>query len=68
MKARKPTRREKQLISKYRLNSTNWLVSKSSKDMLVLIHRHTAAQRVIPEGVKYSGKTIRFRNSNSYHN
>lgn len=51
MHKRKPTRREKILISNYGLQPNNWLVAQSGKDKLVLVHRHTDRPRVIPEGV-----------------
>ncbi|MHC1722773.1 MAG: hypothetical protein AB9836_06160 [Aminipila sp.] len=52
MHSRKPTRREKVLISSYGLQPLNWLVSKTSKDKLILVHRHTNRERVIPEGIR----------------
>ena len=52
MHGRKPTRREKQLIAKYKLQPKNWLVTKSLVDKLVIQHRHTGKARLIPEGVK----------------
>jgi len=51
MHKRKPTRKEKQLITKYRLQPDNWLVASSLKDKLVLVHKHTDHERVIPEGI-----------------
>ncbi|MHC1723958.1 MAG: hypothetical protein AB9836_12230 [Aminipila sp.] len=51
MRARKPTRREKILISKYGLQPLNWLVAQSGKDKLVLRHKHTDRERIVLEGV-----------------
>lgn len=45
---KRPTRREKEVISKYRLNPENWLVSKKNDGMLTLIHRYTNSVRSIP--------------------
>ncbi|WP_407649682.1 DUF6906 family protein [Thermaerobacillus caldiproteolyticus] len=45
---KRPTRREKELIEKYRLNPSNWLVSKRNGGMLTLVHRYTNSVRQIP--------------------
>lgn len=45
---KRPTRREKEIISKYHLNPHNWLVSKRNGDMLTLVHRYTNSIRKIP--------------------
>lgn len=44
---RRPTRRQKETIKKFRLNSDNWLVQKSPPGELHLIHRFTSSKRVI---------------------
>lgn len=44
---RKPTRRQKEVIRKYRLNCDNWLVQKSPPGELHLIHRLTSSKRIV---------------------
>ncbi len=34
----------------------NWLVAKTGKGKLVLVHRHTDKERVTPEGSKFEGE------------
>lgn len=45
---KRPTRKEKEIMSKFRLNPSNWLVSKRNGGMLTLVHRHTNTVRQIP--------------------
>lgn len=49
MRVRKPTRVQKQLITKLRLNADNWLVGKNTADGLCIIHRYTGTQKIIPK-------------------
>jgi hypothetical protein len=49
---KKPTRREKELLAKNRLNPNNWLVSKRNDGMLMLIHRYTNSVRKIPNEMR----------------
>ncbi|MFR1804774.1 MAG: DUF6906 family protein, partial [Faecalispora jeddahensis] len=38
---KRPTRKQKILISNLRLNPANWLILSEDKGFLVLVHRHT---------------------------
>lgn len=51
MQAKKPTRVQKQLITKLRLNADNWLVGKNTAEGLCIIHRHTGTKKIIPKGL-----------------
>jgi len=45
---RKPTRKQKELLKKLRLNPANWLVcSKQVPGKLVIVHRYTGHTREI---------------------
>lgn len=46
-RGKKPTRKQKELIKKNRLNTDNWLVIKSPPGELHIIHRYTSTKRVI---------------------
>lgn len=46
-RGKKPTRKQKELIKKNRLNTDNWLVVKSPPGELHIIHRLTSSKRVI---------------------
>ncbi|WP_420314509.1 DUF6906 family protein [Anaerovorax odorimutans] len=48
--AKKPTRRQKMLIKKWRLNPKNWLVLESTKDYTKIVHRYTDTVKTIKEG------------------
>jgi hypothetical protein len=44
---RKPTRKQKELLKKYKLNPNNWLVFKNPTGKLHIMHRITRSKRVI---------------------
>ncbi len=46
---KKPTRRQKIIISSKRLNPKNWLVLQDKPDELVVLHRHSIHPRKIPK-------------------
>lgn len=35
-----PTRQQKKLLTKWKLNPSDWLVERETEDRIVLIHRH----------------------------
>ncbi len=37
----RPTRAQKNLIKKWRLNPADWLVSKDTPEEMVIVHRHS---------------------------
>jgi len=45
--AKTPTRRQRQVIKKYRLNSNNWLIQKNPPGELHIVHRISGSKRVI---------------------
>ena len=48
--AKRLTRAHKILLTKYRLNSDNWLYERETPDRLVLVHRYTGEVRWIDKG------------------
>lgn len=48
---KRPTRRQKILLKKWRLNPANWLVTTCTNEYMVVVHRHTDTVRRIPEGI-----------------
>ena len=52
----KPTREQRKLMQKWKLNSNDWLVERETLSQLVLIHRHFDNKtKVIPKGVREDG-------------
>jgi len=49
--AKKPTRKQKELIERWRLNPDNWLVTRNLLHLgeLHVEHRHTGRERVIKD-------------------
>lgn len=45
--ARRPTRRQKEIIKGKNLNLANWLVVEQTKEQLTIMHRHTGKLREI---------------------
>lgn len=45
---KKPTRKEMAVIASYRLDPSNWLVSKRNNGMYTILHRLTGNVRQIP--------------------
>ena len=51
MQTKKPTRKQKQLLTRLRLNADNWLVGKETAEGLCIVHRYSGKTRVIPRGL-----------------
>ena len=50
---KKPTREQRKLLQKWKLDPMDWLVVKDTPYEMVLIHRHSdRTMRVIPKEVK----------------
>lgn len=53
---RKPTREQRKLMEKWKVNTMDWLVERETNNELVLRHRHFDKTKVIPKGVREDGK------------
>lgn len=42
-----PTRRQREVIERYRLNSSNWLIRKNPPGEMHLIHKLTGRKRIL---------------------
>ena len=51
--AKTPTRRQRQIIQKRRLNSNNWLIQKNPPGELYIIHRVSGTKKLIKYSTKY---------------
>ena len=52
----KPTREQRKLLQKWKLNTYDWLVERETSTELVLIHRHSdKTKRIVPKGVRDDG-------------
>lgn len=49
-----PTRRQRSVIERYRLNSNNWLIQKNPPGELHLVHKVTGRKKVI----RYAGQGV----------
>lgn len=53
----KPTREQRKLLDKWKVNTMDWLVERETSTELVLIHRHFENKtKVIPKGVRENGR------------
>lgn len=52
---KKPTREQRKLMEKWRVNSQDWLVERETTNELVLINRHFDNKKIIPKGVREDG-------------
>ena len=53
---KKPTREQRKLMEKWRMNTQDWLVERETLSELVLIHRHfDNTKKIIPKGVREDG-------------
>lgn len=52
---RRPTREQRKLMQKWKMNSEDWLVERETPHELVLIHRHFDKTKIIPKGVRDDG-------------
>jgi hypothetical protein len=53
---KKPTREQRKLLTKWKLDSRDWLVERETNTELVLRHRHFDNRtKIIPKGVREDG-------------
>lgn len=52
---KKPTREQRKLMDKWKVNTYDWLVERETLSELVLIHRHFDTKKIIPKGVRDNG-------------
>ena len=52
---KKPTREQRKLLQKWKVNAQDWLVSKDTPTEMVLVHRHFDRTKIIPKGVRDDG-------------
>ena len=52
----KPTRQQRKLMEKWKVNTQDWLVERETQDELVLRHRHFDKTKIIPKGVREDGR------------
>ena len=54
---KKPTREQRKLMEKWKLNSEDWLVVKDEPSQMTLVHRHFDDKiKIIPKGVREDGR------------
>ncbi len=54
---KKPTREQRKLMEKWRVNTQDWLVERETLSELVLVHRHfDNTKKIIPKGVRENGR------------
>lgn len=52
----KPTRTQRKLMEKWKVNTQDWLVERETLSQLVLVHRHfDNTKKTIPKGVREDG-------------
>ena len=51
----KPTREQRKLMTKCKVNTQDWLVERETLSELVLVHRHFDKTKIIPKGVRENG-------------
>ena len=53
---KKPTREQRKLLMKWKVNTYDWLVERETSTELVLVHRHfDHTKKIIPKGVREDG-------------
>jgi hypothetical protein len=53
----KPTRQQRLLMQKWKVNAQDWLVERETNTQMVLIHRHFDNKiKIIPKGVREDGR------------
>ena len=53
---KRPTREQRKLLQKWKLDTNNWLVVKDTPTEMHLVHRHfDKTKKIIPKGVKEFG-------------
>ena len=54
---KKPTREQRKLMEKWKVNAQDWLVERETNTELVLLHRHFDGKtKIIPKGVREDGR------------
>ena len=54
-----PTREQKKLMVKWRLDPTMWLVVKDTPERMELVHRHfDTTKKIIPKGVAERSESV----------
>ena len=54
---KKPTREQRKLMTKWKVNTYDWLVERETSTELVLIHKHFEnTKKIIPKGVREDGR------------
>ena len=54
---KKPTREQRKLMMKWKVNTYDWLVERETSTELVLIHKHFDNKtKIIPKGVREDGR------------
>ena len=54
---KKPTREQRKLLMKRKLNTSDWLVVKDEPSKMTLVHRHfDSVTKIIPKAVKDDGQ------------
>ena len=54
---KKPTREQRKLMQKWKLNAEDWLVVKDEPTRMTLVHRHfEKITKIIPKGVREDGR------------
>ena len=52
----RPTRSQRKLMEKWKLDTYSWLVVKDTSTEMVLVHRHSdRTRKIIPKGVREYG-------------
>ncbi len=53
---KKPTREQRKLMEKWKVNTRDWLVVKDEPTQMTLVHRHFDKTKIIPKrGVREDG-------------
>jgi hypothetical protein len=53
---KKPSREQRKLLQKWKLDTYSWLVVKDTPTEMVLVHRHNErTKKIIPKGVREDG-------------
>jgi hypothetical protein len=53
---KKPTREQRKLLQKWKLDPAMWLVVKDTSTQMLLVHRHfDKTTKIIPKGVRHEG-------------
>ena len=53
---KKPTREQRKLMMKWKVDTYDWLVERETPTELVLIHRNFDKKKIIPKGVREDGR------------